>query len=77
MNYAEYIQIDPTKRFGKPIIIGTRISVYDVLSWFAEGMISNDIIYDFPELNENQIKPVYHMLPTRNISYELFHEYFA
>ena len=55
MNYAEYIQIDPTKRFGKPIIIGTRISVYDVLSWFAEGMLSDDIIYDFPEFNDNQI----------------------
>ena len=56
MNYAEYIEIDPSKRFGKPIIIGTRISVYDVLSWFAEGMTANDIIYDFPELNETQIK---------------------
>ena len=56
MNYAAYIEIDPSKRFGKPIIIGTRISVYDVLSWFAEGMTANEIIYDFPELNEEQIK---------------------
>jgi len=56
MNYADYIEIDSSKRFGKPIIIGTRISVYDVLSWFAEGMTANDIIYDFPELNEDQIK---------------------
>jgi uncharacterized protein (DUF433 family) len=56
MNYAEYIEIDPQKRFGKPIIIGTRISVYDVLSWLSEGMSINDIISDFPELNETQIK---------------------
>jgi len=56
MNYAEYIEIDPQKRFGKPVIIGTRISVYDVLSWFAEGMSVEDIISDFPELNEMQIK---------------------
>ncbi len=56
MNYAAYIEIDPSKRFGKPIIIGTRISVYDVLSWFAEGMTANEIIFDFPELNETQIK---------------------
>jgi len=56
MNYTEYIEINPEKRFGKPIIIGTRISVYDVLSWFAEGMSINDIILDFPELNENQIR---------------------
>jgi len=56
MNYTKYIEIDPEKRFGKPIIIGTRISVYDVLSWFSEGMSVNDIISDFPELNEDQIK---------------------
>ena len=56
MNYAEYIEINPEKRFGKPVIIGTRISVYDVLSWLAEGMTFNEIIYDFPELNEEQIK---------------------
>lgn len=56
MSYAEYIEINPEKRFGKPIIIGTRISVYDVLNWLAEGMTINDIISDFPELSEEQIK---------------------
>jgi uncharacterized protein (DUF433 family) len=56
MNYADYIEIDPGKRFGKPILTGTRISVYDVLSWLAEGMSFSDIISDFPELNEDQIK---------------------
>ena len=56
MNYTQYIEINPGKRFGKPIIIGTRISVYDVLSWLSEGMSINDIISDFPELNEMQIK---------------------
>ena len=56
MNYTEYIEINPEKRFGKPILAGTRISVYDVLSWLSEGMSIDDIISDFPELNENQIK---------------------
>ncbi len=56
MNYAEYIEIDPEKRFGRPILIGTRISVYDVLSWLSEGMTFDDIISDFPEINENQLK---------------------
>jgi uncharacterized protein (DUF433 family) len=56
MNYTEYIEINPEKRFGKPCVIGTRISVYDVLSWMAEGMSISDIIDDFPELNEIQIK---------------------
>lgn len=56
MNYVEFIEIDAAKRFGKPCIIGTRISVYDVLSWLSEGMSINDIISDFPELNQDQIK---------------------
>jgi len=56
MNYTQYIEINPEKRFGKPIIIGTRISVYDVLSWLSEGLSVSDIILDFPELNEDQIK---------------------
>jgi uncharacterized protein (DUF433 family) len=56
MNYIEYIEIDPEKRFGKPIIKGTRISVYDVLNWLSEGMSVDDIILDFPELNAQQIK---------------------
>lgn len=56
MNYADYIEINHEKRFGKPIIIGTRISVYDILSWLAEGMSFSDIVSDFPELSVEQIK---------------------
>ena len=55
MNYSNYIEIVPEKRFGRPCIKGTRISVYDVLSWFASGMTKEEIIEDFPELNEQQI----------------------
>ena len=56
MNYTDYISINSNIRFGKPCITGTRISVYDVLNWFAEGMTIPQIIDDFPELNEQQIK---------------------
>ncbi|MDB5088557.1 MAG: hypothetical protein JWR09_2551 [Mucilaginibacter sp.] len=55
MSYTEYIEINPEKRFGKPVITGTRISVYDVQNWLSEGMNVNDIIADFPELSEDQI----------------------
>jgi uncharacterized protein (DUF433 family) len=56
INYREYIEIKSEVRFGKPILIGTRISVYDVLNWLANGMSINEIISDFPELSEVQIK---------------------
>lgn len=56
IDFKKYIHIDPNIRFGKPTIIGTRISVYDVLSWLSEGMTNQEIIYDFSELSQEQIK---------------------
>lgn len=56
MNYSEYISINPSVRFGKPCVKGTRITVYDVLGWLASGMSIPQIISDFPEINEEQIK---------------------
>ena len=50
-NYQDIITIEPGKRGGKPCIRGLRITVYDVLSWLAEGMTQAEIIEDFPELN--------------------------
>lgn len=54
-NYSELISIDSNIRFGKPCITGTRISVYDILSWFASGMNTEEIISDFPQLSKEQI----------------------
>ena len=55
MNIKQYIEINSEKRFGKPVIIGTRISVADVLNWLANGMSREEIILDFPELGMEQI----------------------
>ena len=55
VDYKEYITIDPNKRFGKPIIQGTRIAVFDVLNWLANGMSNEEILQDFPELNLEQL----------------------
>jgi uncharacterized protein (DUF433 family) len=56
INYQEYIEINPEKRFGKPIIKGTRISVYDVLNYLANGQSVEEITEDFPELNREKIQ---------------------
>ena len=55
MQYHKYIEINPQKRFGRPIIIGTRITVYDVLSWLSNGMTKEEIISEYPELTIEQI----------------------
>lgn len=56
VDYKKYLSIDPNIRFGKPCISGTRISVYDVLNWFATGMTAKEIKEDFPELSEEQVQ---------------------
>lgn len=56
VDFRKYISVEPEKRFGKPVLTGTRISVYDVLNWLANGMTEQEIISDFPELNSEMIK---------------------
>jgi len=55
MNYQGFIEIRADKRFGKPCIKGTRISVYDVLNWLSNGMNREDIKSDFEELTDQMI----------------------
>jgi len=55
IDYKEYIEFNPEVRFGKPVIKGTRISVYDVLQWLASGMSHDDILNDFPQLSNEHI----------------------
>jgi uncharacterized protein (DUF433 family) len=55
IDYKQYIEVDPDVRFGKPVIKGTRITVYDVLQWLASGMTHAEILADFPQLNEEHI----------------------
>ena len=49
------IGINPEIRFGRACLIGTRISMEDVLRWLGNGMSIPDILEDFPELREKQI----------------------
>ena len=52
---SSIININPAKRFGKPCVRNTRISVFDVLGWLSKGMTYNEIITDFPELTRNDM----------------------
>ncbi len=55
IDYSKYIEINPEIGFGKPVIIGTRITVYDVLQWLASGSSHKQIVADFPQLTEDDI----------------------
>jgi uncharacterized protein (DUF433 family) len=56
MNYQNIITIEPGRRGGKPTIRGMRIAVSDVLGWLAGGMTHDEIISDYPELTEDDIR---------------------
>lgn len=55
-NFANYISIDPAIRFGKPCIKGTRIAVSDILQWLASGQSFDEIVLDYPAINDEHIK---------------------
>ena len=52
------ITLQAGKRGGKPCIRGLRITVYDVLALLAEGVSSQEILEDFPELELTDILAV-------------------
>ena len=56
MNYQGLITIEPGKRGGKPCIRGLRITVYDVLDYLASGMSEEEILQDFPDLTQEDIR---------------------
>jgi uncharacterized protein (DUF433 family) len=46
------ITIEPGKRSGQPCILGLRITVADVLGWLNAGISEEQILADFPELED-------------------------
>jgi uncharacterized protein (DUF433 family) len=55
-DYQSIITQEPGKRGGRPCIRGMRIAVSDILGWLAAGMSHAEIIADYPELSENDIR---------------------
>lgn len=56
MDYLQIITIDPDKRSGEPCIRGLRIAVFDVLGYMAAGTSQAEILADFPDLTETDIR---------------------
>lgn len=55
MDYRERVTLEPGKRGGRPCIRGLRITVYDVLELLAAGLTHQEILDDFPQLEEDDI----------------------
>ncbi|MFO7967274.1 MAG: DUF433 domain-containing protein [Archaeoglobaceae archaeon] len=60
MERVEYtrdrIYVNQNIRFGKPCIRGTRIAVEDILNLFKAGYTFEEILKQYPEIEEEDIK---------------------
>lgn len=56
MNLEQLISVTPGVRNGKPCIVGSRITVYDILEYLAGGMSEQEILADFPSLRPEHIR---------------------
>jgi uncharacterized protein (DUF433 family) len=55
-DYRQIITQEPGKRGGRPCIRGMRIAVTDILGWLAAGTTHAEIVADYPELTEDDIR---------------------
>lgn len=58
MDYQAYITRDAAICGGAPVLAGTRVTVRTVLASLAEGMTPEEIMADFPSLNEAAVRAV-------------------
>ena len=70
-NLLARIELDPLKRFGKPYVKGTRITVGDVLGWLALGMTNEQILTDYLELSKLDLQVCLAYAAEREDSYRL------
>ena len=54
----ERIVVNPKIMGGKPIVLGTRITVEQVLKLLAQGLSVKDILKDYPHLTEDDVSAV-------------------
>lgn len=50
------INVDPKICQGQPTIRGTRITVAVILRMIASGMTAQEIVQDYPELHEDDVR---------------------
>ncbi len=52
----ERITVDPNIMVGKPVIRGLRITVEQILKALANGVTLEDLLEDYPELEQEDIQ---------------------
>jgi uncharacterized protein (DUF433 family) len=58
VNYDRFIVRDPAICGGAPVIKGTRVTLRTILASLAEGASVQEILADFPSLDEEDVRAV-------------------
>jgi uncharacterized protein (DUF433 family) len=58
MDYQNYIIRDPKICGGEPVIKETRVTLRTILASLAEGASFDELLKDFPSLNEEDVRAV-------------------
>jgi uncharacterized protein (DUF433 family) len=58
IDYSQYIVQDPRICGGEPVVRSTRVTMWTILASLAEGATVEEILEDFPSLDEESIRAV-------------------
>ena len=56
IDWHEYITVDPEIHHGEPCIKGTRIPVSMIVKSIEDGILSEEILKEYPQLTEEAIQ---------------------
>lgn len=59
VSHRDFITFDSGRRFGKPCIRDTRITVFDVFEYLAGGMTHEELLKEFPRLTREDLLACY------------------
>lgn len=59
MDWQKYVHSDTKTLSGKPVVIGTRLSVEFLLSLFAAGWTERQVLENYPTLTQESLRAVF------------------
>ncbi len=59
MEWQKYIHSDPQILAGKPVIIGSRLSIDHILNLLAEGWTQEQVIENYPVISKDAMQAVF------------------
>ena len=56
IHWQDYVSIDPEIHHGEPCITGTRVPVAIIIGSIADGMTTDEVIKEYPQLNHETVQ---------------------